>query len=129
MSNTAPVFLVRRVLLALLASLLWSGCKADPAAGTAGSKAQNVQPEAKAVRLAFLTNNASEFWKIAHAGVRTYERESKVQVDVVLPDGTVADQNKKLEELASQSYDAIAVSVVAPEDQVSKLTTWRARPS
>lgn len=123
MSNVSPAFPLQRPLLALLLLILGcSGCKADPATGSAtGSKAQDVEPAAKAVKLAFLTNNASEFWKIAQAGVRTYERESKVQVDVVLPDGTVADQNKKLEELASQSYDAVAVSVVAPDDQVGKL--------
>ncbi len=121
MRNAMSGWGVHRVVMGALALLLGcSGCKADPATGSA-SQQQNVQPAAKAVKLAFLTNNASEFWKIAQAGVRTYEREAKVQVDVVLPDGTVADQNEKLEELASQSYDAIAVSVVAPDDQVSKL--------
>mgnify|MGYP003346822097 CR=1 FL=1 len=35
-----------------------------------------------AVKLAFVTNNSSEFWKIAAAGVRKYEAEGHVQVDV-----------------------------------------------
>ncbi len=105
-------------LLALaLSSLAW-GCKSggDSQAGASASK----EPP-KLTRLGFVTNNASEFWKIAQAGVKKYEVEGKVQVDVLFADGTVADQNKKLEELASQHYDAISVSVIAPADQANKL--------
>jgi ribose transport system substrate-binding protein len=115
----------RRAALLALAFGVLAACKSDPQTTTTTSGAQPApakpEPAAKIVKLAFLTNNASEFWKIAQAGVRKYELESKVQVDVILPDGTVADQNKKLEELASQNYDAVAVSVVAPSDQVKKL--------
>jgi ribose transport system substrate-binding protein len=107
-------------MLALLGAVALLGCKADSGAA-AGSAPEEKAPEPKMVKLAFVTNNASEFWKIAQAGVKKYEKESKVQVDVILPDGTVADQNKKLEELASQHYDAIAVSAIAPADQVKKL--------
>jgi len=32
-----------------------------------------------------LTNNASEFWKTASAGVHKYEKESGVQVDIKMP--------------------------------------------
>jgi ribose transport system substrate-binding protein len=74
------------------------------------------------VKLAFVTNNASEFWRIAAAGVRKYESEGKVQVDVKMPpNGTPEEQNQILENLASQGYDAIAVSAVAPNDQVPVL--------
>lgn len=77
---------------------------------------------ARPVRLAFVTNNASEFWKIAAAGVRKYESEGKVQVDVKMPpNGTPEEQNQIIENLASQGYDAIAVSAVAPNDQVPVL--------
>lgn len=76
----------------------------------------------KPVKLAFVTNNSSEFWKIAEAGVRKYEQEAKVQVDVKLPaNGTPEEQNQILENLASQGYDGIAVSVVAPADQTPAL--------
>jgi ribose transport system substrate-binding protein len=74
------------------------------------------------VKLAFVTNNASEFWKIAAAGVRKYEAEGKVQVDVKMPpNGTPEEQNQILENLASQGYSAIAVSAVAPNDQLPVL--------
>lgn len=76
----------------------------------------------RAVKLAFVTNNSSEFWKIAAAGVRKYEAEGRVQVDVKMPPtGTPEEQNQIIENLASQGYDAIAVSAVAPNDQVPVL--------
>ena len=76
----------------------------------------------KIVKLAFVTNNTSEFWKIAANGVRKYEREGGVQVDVKMPpNGKTEEQNQILENLVSQGYDAIAVSVIAPKDQVPVL--------
>jgi ribose transport system substrate-binding protein len=73
----------------------------------------------KALKVAFVTNNTSDFWKIATAGVHKYEKESKVQVDVKMPpNGTLAEQNQILETLVSQGYDGIALSVNAPSDQV-----------
>lgn len=111
----------RRLLLGVWlcgAMLSLEACKAGGEQTSASGKAKQAS---KVLKLAFVTNNTAEFWKIAQAGVRKYERESKVQVDVIMPDGTVADQNKKLEELASQHYDAIAVTAIAPADQVKKL--------
>jgi ribose transport system substrate-binding protein len=76
----------------------------------------------KVVKLAFVTNNSSEFWKIAAAGVHQYEKESKVQVDIKMPaNGTTEEQNQILENLASQGYDGIAISAIAPNDQVPVL--------
>jgi ribose transport system substrate-binding protein len=76
----------------------------------------------KVYKLAFVTNNASEFWKIASNGVHKYEREAKVKVDILQPpNGKTEEQNQMLENLVSQGYDAIAVSVIAPKDQVPVL--------
>jgi ribose transport system substrate-binding protein len=83
---------------------------------------------AKIVKLAFVTNNASEFWKIAAAGVHKYENEAKVQVDIKMPpNGTTEEQNQILENLASQGYDGIAVSATAPNDQVPVLNKVAAK--
>jgi ribose transport system substrate-binding protein len=77
---------------------------------------------AKIVKLAFVTNNPSQFWKIAAGGIHKYEAESKVQVDIKMPpNGTLVDQNAIMQDLVSQGYDAIAVSVIAPNDQVGVL--------
>ena len=77
---------------------------------------------AKVVKLAFVTNNTAEFWKIAGNGIHKYEREANVQVDIKMPpNGKTEEQNQILENLVSQGYDAIAVSVLAPKDQVTTL--------
>src|SRR3954452_8747480 len=74
----------------------------------------------KTLKLAFVTNNASDFWKIAAAGVHKYEKEAGVQVDIKMPpNGKTEEQNGYLENLVSQGYNGIAVSVIAPNDQIS----------
>jgi ribose transport system substrate-binding protein len=75
-----------------------------------------------ALKLAFVTNNASEFWKIAAAGVHKYEKETGVQVDIKMPaNGKTEEQNGILENLASQGYNGIAISSIAPNDQVGNV--------
>lgn len=74
------------------------------------------------LKLAFVTNNASEFWKIAAAGVHKYEKEAGVQIDVKLPpNGKTEEQNSIIENLVSQGYNGIAVSVIAPNDQTRNI--------
>lgn len=106
------------LLAAALAVPLGAGCRGE-SQGAGG---------AAPVKLAFVTNNTSEFWKIAAAGIRAYEKEGKVQVDVKMPPtGTAEEQNQLLENLASQGYDGIAVSAIAPSDQVPMLDRVAAR--
>ena len=86
----------------------------QPTSGAAPSGGGN----AAGLKLAFVTNNASEFWKIAAAGIHAYEKESGVKVNILQPpNGTVEEQNGMLENLVSQHYDAIAISAIAPADQ------------
>src|SRR3954470_5805749 len=96
--------------------LFFVGCdRGKPASpGASGSGAN--------VKLAFVTNNASEFWKIAAAGVHKYENEAGVQVDIKMPpNGKVEEQNQILENLVSQGYSGIALSAIAPNDQVAAI--------
>jgi ribose transport system substrate-binding protein len=89
----------------------------DKTADTSASSGDNAN-----LKLAFVTNNASEFWKIASAGVHKYEKETGVQVDIKLPStGKVDEQNRILDNLSSQGYNAIAVSVIAPADQIDEM--------
>lgn len=94
------------------------------AAGGHLSDSQHVfkAPSGSTLKLAFVTNNASDFWKIAAAGVKKFEDEQNVHVDIKLPqNGTVAEQNGILEDLTSQGYNGIAISVIAPDDQVEEV--------
>jgi ribose transport system substrate-binding protein len=104
---------------ALIAALALSACSGgQPAASPQAGAPDPARP----LKLAFVTNNTSEFWKIAANGVHKYEAEGKVQVDIKMPpNGRTEEQNQILENLVSQGYDAIAVSVIAPKDQVAVL--------
>ena len=112
---TKHLLRVTGIVLALAVGL-GAGCHRSASPGGAGGD------EAKPLKLAFVTNNTSEFWKIAGAGIHKYEREAKVQVDLKLPaSGTAENQNQILQDLASQGYAGIAVSTIAPNDQVPVL--------
>jgi len=101
-------------LTAVLGIALFANLGCDRGGGAAGG--------GKVKKLAFVTNNASDFWKMASNGVHKYEREANVQVDIKMPpSGKAEEQNQILETLVSQGYDAIAVSVIAPKDQVPVL--------
>jgi len=118
--------------LAMLAlSLLFAGCKkdaTDTSSGSATTAPSGTADTGKVVKLAFITNNASEFWKIAAAGVHKFENEAKVQVDIKMPpNGTTEEQNQILENLVSQGYDALAISAIAPKDQVGPINAAAAK--
>lgn len=97
-------------------------------ASAAGEKHVHPAPAGSALKIAFVTNNTSDFWKIAQAGVKKYEAESGLQVTVRMPPtGTVEEQNRILEDLVSQGYNGIAVSVIAPADQTDAVNAAAAR--
>jgi ribose transport system substrate-binding protein len=95
----------------------------------AGAGCQRAGDEStKIVKLAFVTNNTAEFWKIAANGIHKYEREAGVQVDIKMPpNGKTEEQNQIVENLVSQGYDSVAVSAIAPKDQVAALNAAAAK--
>ena len=130
--NTATIIRSRAfAVLALLAIAVASGCSksdeksapTDTASATPNSAVRIFKASSPDnLKLAFVTNNASEFWKIAAAGVHKYEKEAGVQVDVKMPpNGKPEEQNGILENLQSQGYNGVALSVVAPDDQISNV--------
>jgi ribose transport system substrate-binding protein len=117
------------VLLVLACAVsLSTGCKkvetADGGGSGGSASASRVHKVAAGtpLKLAFVTNNASDFWKIAAAGVHKYEQEAGVTVDIKMPpNGTVSEQKQILENLVSQGYNGIAVSVIAPPDETAEI--------
>jgi ribose transport system substrate-binding protein len=115
--------IVKIVIAFVVCSFWFVGCdRGKPNESAAGNNSGG------SLKLAFVTNNASEFWKIAAAGVHRYEKESGVQVDIKMPpNGKVEEQNQILESLVSQGYNGIAVSAIAPNDQVGAINKAAAK--
>ena len=75
------------------------------------------------VRLAFVTNNASDFWTLVRRGVEQADRElTGVQVEFKIPqDGTAEQQQKILEDLLTRGVRGIAISPKDPANQTPLL--------
>jgi len=70
-------------------------------------------------RLAFVTNNASDFWTIARKGVEKADAElPDVTAEFKIPsDGTAAEQKRIVDDLLAKGIDGIAISPVDPDNQ------------
>jgi len=107
----------------------WTELKRLLAGGSASAPEQSTSPSPAAgsasrvppdIKLAFVTNNPSDFWKIAEAGVRKAEREFNVQCEMQLPpNGTADDQQRIIEALISRQIQGMAISPNDAENQVS----------
>ncbi|HLX78173.1 MAG TPA: sugar-binding protein, partial [Acidimicrobiales bacterium] len=79
--------------------------------------------------IAFVTNNASDYWTIAHKGVDKAQGElPNYKIEFVEPaDGTAATQKSKLDDLVTNGVKGIAVSPVDPKDQTPDLNKYAAK--
>ena len=75
--------------------------------------------------IAFVTNNSSDFWTIAHKGTDKAQAELKnYTIEFQMPaDGSAAEQKRILDDLVAQGVAGISVSPVAPKDQTADLNT------
>ena len=92
----------------LLLSLIIAGCQ--PGAGTKH-------------KLAFVTNNASDFWTIARKGTEKAAQEiPNIEVEFKIPaDGTAAEQQRLVDDLLARGIHGIAISPVDPKNQTAML--------
>jgi ribose transport system substrate-binding protein len=73
-------------------------------------------------RLAFITNNAADFWTIARKGTEKADAElPDVAVEFRLGDGTAAEQKRIVDDLLAKGVDGIAISPVDPANQTAML--------
>lgn len=112
--------LTKRVILAaaVLAALV-SGCGKPQADHAANAKnAGNVSTE-KPLRIAVVTNNASDWWAIAQKGGEQAAQElPNVRLDFrLLPDGSAAAQKALVADVLASGVDGIAIS---PLDSVNQ---------
>jgi ribose transport system substrate-binding protein len=106
-------------------TLTMGGCGGDqPAPGgtapavTVSDSPVHQVPAGTVLKFAFITNNSSEFWKIAQKGVEKANAELGLNVDMKLPETGKPEQQKKIiEDLISQGYHGFAISLISPADQ------------
>src|SRR5918911_45314 len=77
-------------------------------------------------RVAFITNNAADFWTIARKGTEKADAElADVTVEFRLGDGTAAAQKRILDDLLAKGVAGIAISPVDPANQTAILNAVR----
>ncbi len=112
-----------RALCALLGVLFFFGasCKTNQSGETATNAGNggNATGNSKNFKLAFVTNNASDYWTIARKGVEKADAElNNVTVEFKLPgEGTAAEQKRIIDDLVSTGVNGIAISPVDPDNQ------------
>ncbi|HEU5132788.1 MAG TPA: sugar-binding protein [Pyrinomonadaceae bacterium] len=102
----------------LLFTFLLMSCQPAPsgtntATGGAGTK----------YKLAFVTNNASDFWTIARKGTEKAAKDiPNIEVEFRIPsDGTAAEQQRVIDDLLAKGIKGIAISPVDPKNQTQML--------
>jgi ribose transport system substrate-binding protein len=105
--------------LALL-SLVLVGCQSS---APTGGETANKPATGETKTIAFVTNNASDFWTIARKGTEKAAGELKdFKVEFKIPqDGSAATQKQILDDLVSNGVAGIAVSPVDPKNQTPEL--------
>lgn len=113
-----------RLLSILVCTLLLTlaGCQPAPSGGnTSGTNAGGGAGTKH--KLAFVTNNASDFWTIARKGTEKAAREiPNIEVEFRIPaDGTAAEQQRQVDDLLARGIHGIAISPVDPKNQTAML--------
>jgi ribose transport system substrate-binding protein len=87
------------------------------------SACSTAAPSANKFKLAFVTNNASDFWTIARRGCEQADGElANVDVEFKIPaDGTAAEQRRIIDDLMAKGVSAIAISPVDPSNQTQMI--------
>ena len=101
------------IFVCTLLSLLLAGCQPGPSGGGSGDAGTKH-------KLAFVTNNASEFWTIARKGTEKAAKDiPNIEVEFRIPaDGTAAEQQRQVDDLLAKGIHGIAISPVDPKNRV-----------
>ena len=114
-----PENFVRSLICLGLFTLLLAGCQP---AGPTNSSAPGGAAGGKH-KLAFVTNNASDFWTIARKGTEKAAQDVPgIEVEFRIPsDGTAAEQQRVIDDLLAKGIHGIAISPVDPVNQTQML--------
>ncbi|HWS56733.1 MAG TPA: sugar-binding protein [Pyrinomonadaceae bacterium] len=80
-------------------------------------------PGPKRLRLAFVTNNASDYWTIARKGTEKAVQElGNVDLEFRMPgEGSAAEQKRIVDDLLAKGIDGMAISPVDPANQTQMI--------
>ncbi len=123
-SNPTSATLVKLnlLILAVCVAALLSGCGKDSGGTTAGGAQKKLQ-------LAFVANDANEYWAMARLGCDFAARElGDVELEFRFPaNRTAAAQQEILSALVARGVDGIAISPIDAEKQTDFLNTIAAK--
>jgi ribose transport system substrate-binding protein len=112
--------LLSGVLAAVLAAC--GGPTSEEAGGDSAADSASAPAQEARVQVAFVTNNASEFWKIAEAGTKKAAVDFDCDVQFRIPSqGTAQEQQTIVEDLMTKGVSGLAISVKDPANQLDML--------
>jgi ribose transport system substrate-binding protein len=108
-----------------VACLIWVLCATAGCQSGDGGTAET----SETLRLAFVTNNSSDFWTIARRGVeKAAEELTGVRAEFrITADGTAAEQKRIVDDLLTRGVHGIAISPVDPDNQTALIDAAAAR--
>ena len=112
------------VSLFALAIFAFSACKTEISTNTTQTNSGgDKKTDAKSLKLAFVTNNASDYWTIARKGVEKADNElNNVTVEFKMPGSGAADEQKRIiDDLLSTGVNGIAMSPIDPDNQTADI--------
>jgi ribose transport system substrate-binding protein len=110
---------IRLLFLVFCVAAIMPGCGKNENGSTSSGGAA----PPKRWKLAFVSNNAANFWTIARTGCEDAAKElGDVDVDFRIPStGSAAEQQQILDDLVARGEDGIAVSPIDPKNQIDFL--------
>ncbi len=104
-----------RIIIALLVVAFLSAC--------GGAKESGAPTPGKKFKVAFVTNNASDFWTIARKGTEKAAADlPNIEVEFKInSDNTAAEQQRIVDDLLAKGIDGLAISPVDPDNQTQML--------
>ena len=125
--NIKPFAALATLSLALALVGCGNSGSADTASTTTGGASATTTPAGgdakKQLKLAFVTNNSSDYWTIARKGVEKADKElDNVEVEFQMPtDGTAAGQKGLVDNLLAKNIDGMAISPVDATNQTDMI--------
>ena len=114
---------IRSLVCLFVFTMLLAGCQ--PGTNNGGAGMGNGEKH----KLAFVTNNASDFWTIARKGTEKAQADIPgIEVEFRIPsDGTAAEQQRVVDDLIAKGVHGIAISPVDPANQTPMLNNAASR--